>query len=244
MKNDPYVMATFLKAREQDQWAADGTRPIVTLSRQHGTNGSQIAARTAELLSEMSHGKQPWITVDKTMTERVLNEHHLSPRVTGFLTGEETASIENHIESMLGISMAYETVIEKMTQTMIHIAKLGHVVLVGRAANVVTAGFPRAVHVRVVGSYDRRVERLMEKQNCSRDVAMAEITEVDENRRHFVAKNFKSDITDPLLYDMTFNTDRISVDEAARLITHLVTSPNFRDKEARQLSDLRHQVLG
>ncbi len=244
MKNDPYVLATFLKAKERDQWAADGTRPIVTISRQHGTGGDLVAIRTAELLTKHGPGTHPWIAVDKEIAERVITEHHLPQRITGFLTGEETASIEGHIEGMLGIRDSYATIIEKMTLTMIHLAKLGHVVLVGRASHLVTAGFPRAVHVRVIGSFEHRVERLMASENCSRDDAATKIMEVDETRRHFVARHFNSDVNDPLKYDLIFNMDRITVEEAARQIAHLVTSPDFRDKEAQRLADLRHHVLG
>jgi len=43
---------------------------------------------------------------------------------------------------------------------------------------------------------------------------------------------------------MIFNTDRVSVEESAQLIAHLVSSPDFRLKEARKLVELRHQVLG
>ena len=70
------------------------------------------------------------------------------------------------------------------------------------------------------------------------------VMEVDETRRHFVARHFNSDVNDPLKYDLIFNMDRITVEEAARQIAHLVTSPDFRDKEAQRLADLRHHVLG
>lgn len=244
MKNDPYIVAAFLKAQDRDQGTSDGTRPIVTLSRQHGTSGELIAVRTAEILTEMSHGKHPWIAVDKDIAEHVINDHHLPREIAGFLTGEQTASIENYIEGVLGISVPYKTIMEKMTQTMIHLAKIGHVVLVGRAAHVVTAGFPRAAHIRIMASLEHRVERIMESKNCSRDDAAAEIRDVDDYRRHFVAKHFKVDLDDPTQYDLVFNVDRISVEEAARLIAHLVSSPDFRKKEASQLVELRHQVLG
>src|ERR1700722_15295886 len=48
MKNDPYVVAAFLKAKEAEKWAADGTNPIVTISRQVGALGEEIALRTSE----------------------------------------------------------------------------------------------------------------------------------------------------------------------------------------------------
>ncbi len=244
MKNDPYVISTFLKAKERDQWASDGTSPIVTVSRQHGAGGDAIAMRTAEILTEMGRGTHPWIAVNKDIAERVINDHHLPKQIARFLTGEQTASIEDHIEGILGISVPSGTVVEKMVQTIIHLARIGHVVFVGRAAHVVTARFPRAAHIRLIGSLEHRVERIMEDKKCSWDEAAAEIRLVDENRRHFVAKHFKVDLDDPTQYDLVFNTDRISVEEAARLTAHLVSSPDFRTKEAGQLVELRHQVLG
>jgi len=243
MKNDPYVMATFLKAREQDKWAADGTRPIVTLSRQHGSGGSQIALRATELLSEKKHGGHPWIVVDKEIAERVINDHHLPARISKFLSEKEATSVEGRIDGLLGFAVPYETIIRKMAQTMVQIAKLGHVILVGRAAHVITAGFPRALHVRIIGSLEKRVERIMESENCSRDKAAARIMETDELRRHFAARHFKVDLNDPAQYDLTINTDRVTLEDAAQVIVHTVSLPHFRDEEARHLVELRHLVL-
>jgi len=56
MKNDPYIIAGFLEAIERENWKADGTNPIVTISRQMGADGEAIALRTVELLTEMIHG--------------------------------------------------------------------------------------------------------------------------------------------------------------------------------------------
>ena len=243
MKNDPYIVAAFLKAQDQGA-SADGTNPIVTISRQHGTPSELIAVRTAEILTEMSHGQHPWIAVNKDIAERVISDHHLPRQTAHFLTGEHTVSIEDYVEGLLGISVSREKVVEKMVQTLIHLARLGHVVFVGRAAHVVTARFPRAAHIRLIGSFERRVERVMESNGCSRDEAAYEIREVDEKRRTFTAKHFGVDLDDPTHFDLIFNTDRMSAEEAARLIAHLVASPDFRKKEASQLVELRHQVLG
>ena len=244
MKNDAYVVAAFLSAKERDHWIADGTGPIVTISRQRGAEGPAIAFRTVELLTEMSRGIYPWIVVDKDIAERVIEDHHLPKRISSFFTDERTLSIEEHIEGILGISVPAATRIQDMTRTIIALARLGHVVFVGRAAHVITAKFPRAVHVRIIGSFDRRVERVAQSKHCSWDEAAAEVKRVDAQRRHFVSTHFHSDLDEATRYDMVFNTDRLSVEESARLIAQLVSSPDFREKEARKLVELRHQVLG
>jgi cytidylate kinase len=244
MKNDPYVIASFLKAKERDDWNADGTNPIVTISRQMGALGEEIAYRTGGILTEMGQGKHPWVVVDKDLGERVIEDHHLPKRISRFFSGEQTLSIEDHLEGMLGISVPGAKMIESMTRTVVQLARIGHVILVGRAAHLITAKFPRAVHVRIIGSFDRRVERIAEGKQCSRDEAATEIRRVDDQRRHFASTYFQSDLDDTAHYDMVFNTDRISVEEGALLISQLVSSPDFRRLEAIKLRELRQQVLG
>ena len=237
-------MAGFLEAKEREQWKADGTNPLVTVSRQASAGGEEIAFRAAEILTEMTLGRHPWIVVDKNLAESVIADHHLPKRIARFFSDEQTLSIEEHIEGILGISVPGATMIQKMTDTVIRLARIGHVIFVGRAARVITAKFPRAAHVRVIGSFDRRVERLAESNPCSWDEAATEVRKLDEQRRHFISHYFHSDVDDPSHYDLIFNTDRVSVEESARLIAHLVSSPGFRDKKARILTDLRQQVLG
>jgi cytidylate kinase len=244
MKNDPYIMAGFLEAKEREQWKADGTNPLVTISRQAGAGGEEIAFRAAEILTDVTLGQDPWIVVDKNLADSVIEDHHLPTRIARFFTDEQTLSIEEHIEGILGISVPGATMIEKMTQTVIRLARIGHVIFVGRAARVITARFPRAVHVRVIGSFDRRAERLAETTPCSWDKAAEEVRKLDEQRRHFISHYFRTDVDDPAHYDLIFNTDRVSIEESARLIAHLVSAPNFREAEAMKLTDLRHQVLG
>ena len=244
MKNDPIIIAAFLEAMEKSDWMADGTNPLVTVSRQMGAQGEEIAARAAEILTASSHGKHPWILVDKDIAERVMEHHHLPDRIKSFFTEEQAQSIEEHLHGLLGFSTSSATMIANMTETMIRLARIGHVIFVGRGANAVTAKFPRAVHVRVVGSLERRVERVARQQGLSKREAEAEVRRIDHDRNHFIATYFHRELSDPCHYDIIFNTDRVSVEEAAELLAHLVTSPHFREPEAGKLRELRHQVLG
>src|ERR1035441_6829806 len=127
MKNDPYIVAAFLKAKELDKWVADGTSPIVTISRQMGALGEAIAYLTGGILTEMSHGKHPWVVVDKDLGERVIEDHHLPERISRFFSGEETLSVEEHIEGIFGISVPGATMIKNMTRTIIQLARIGQI---------------------------------------------------------------------------------------------------------------------
>jgi len=244
MKNDPYIVATYLNAKQRDNWVADGTSPLVTISRQRGAQGSAIGARTAEILTEMSRDAHPWIAVDKELAAHVIEDHHLPRRISNFFTDEQTLSIEQHLEGILGISVTSASMIEKMTRTIVRLARLGHIVFVGRAAHVITAKFPRALHVRIIGSFDRRVQRVAESKQCSWDRAAEEVRMIDKQRHHFASSCFNADLDDAEQYDLVLNTDRLSVEEGARVIAQLVSSPHFREQEAARLRELRRQVLG
>src|SRR5438093_1064697 len=54
------------------------------------------------------------------------------------------------------------TLIEQTTETMLHLAELGSVVLIGRAANVVTAKLPGVFHVRLVAPLEKRIQHAQE----------------------------------------------------------------------------------
>jgi len=134
--------------------------------------------------------------------------------------------------------------IKSLIRTIVQLARLGHVILVGRAAHIITAKFPRAAHVRFIGSFDRRVERIAERNRCTRSEAATEIKTVEAHRRHFVSTYFHSDLEDNSRYDLILNTDRLSIEDCARLIAQLVSNSRFREEEVDKLKKLRHQVLG
>jgi cytidylate kinase len=245
MKNDPSVVAAFLKARERERWKrSDGTNPLVTISRQLGSDGDAIAFRVAERLTALSFGNEPWLVVDKTIAQRVIDDHHLPKRISEFLTNEQEVTIQDHIEGLFGISVPRETIIEKMTNTMLKLANIGHVVLVGRASHIVTQGFPRAVHVRIIGSVEKRAVRLMAERGCSREVAEELIRHGDWNSQSFVKTHFHADLDNMLRYDMVFNTDRVPVEDASRMISELISSPDFRREESQHMRELREKVIG
>lgn len=170
-----------------------GPAPL-SLSPVKGARAEKIACRTAEILTEMSHGRQPWVVVDKNLAERVIEDHHLPKRISRFFSEEQTLSIEEHIEGIFGISIPAATRIMEMTRTIINLARIGHVIFVGRAAHLITAKFPRALHLRIIGSFERRVSRVAESKPCSLDEAATEVRTVDHQRRHFVSAHFHVDI--------------------------------------------------
>ncbi len=195
--------------------------PVVTLSRQRGAGGSIIAHQAAALLGQRGD-KKPWIVMDDVLARRVVEDHDLPKQIAQFLDEKQTALVTDLIEELVGLHPSRWSLVEHMAQTILHLSHIGHVIFVGRGAHVVTAGSPQAYHVRIIGSLEKRIERVMEARHFSYPDAQRHVEQTDYDRSKFVAKYFHHRIGDPRGYHLIINTDRVSFDGAAKLITELV----------------------
>jgi cytidylate kinase len=95
---------------------------------------------------------------------------------------------------------------------------MGNAIIVGRAAAVVTQRLPGGIHVRLIGSPEIRLKRMMRFYRLDEAAAREALKTKDAGRRAYVRKYFGKDVDDPLLYHVTVNTDRVPVTAVARLI--------------------------
>jgi cytidylate kinase len=197
--------------------------PSVTISRQVGAGGIPIAEQLAEYLR--SHGPKtmrPWTVFDKNLVERVLTEHELPGELAKYMPEDRVSQIGYMVEELLGLHPSSWTLLRQTTETILHLAELGNVILVGRAANVITAKLDNVFHVRLVGSDAERLKLVEEYYHLSRKKAREFMTKGDRGRKRYVRRYFHQNVEDPLLYHMTLNTDLFSVEEATRMIGEAV----------------------
>lgn len=200
-----------------------GARPLVTFSRQTGSGGTIVLEKLRSYLQERDpSGPGPWTIFDKNLVSSVLEDHHLPGQLANYMPEDKVSSISDMMEEVLGLHPSSWSLVRNTTETMIHLAELGRVILVGRAANLITRKFEKALHVRLVGSFERRVAQVQEARMLSRKAAGALVRKEDEGRRRYVRKYFKADIDDPLLYHFVINTDFVAYDEAVRIIGEAV----------------------
>jgi cytidylate kinase len=197
--------------------------PVITISRQTGSGGLAIAQKLAEFLrSREPVATCPWTVFDKNLVEKVLEEHHLPQRMAQFLSEDRVSAIDDMVEEVLGLHPPSWTLVHQTTETILHLAELGYVILVGRGANVITNRRERSFHVRLVGSLDRRVKRVMERHKLDRAAARRFVQKEDRGRARYLRKYFDQDIDNPLLYHLVINTDWFDLEDAARLIGETV----------------------
>jgi len=98
-----------------------------------------------------------------------------------------------------------------------------------------------SIRVRICAPFELRVERMMQRlQSSDRDAVAAEIRTNDEAQSAIAKRHFGVDWMQPENYELTLNTERMSVEQCADEVLWLARDPRFCETEtSRQvLSDI------
>jgi cytidylate kinase len=97
------------------------------------------------------------------------------------------------------------------------IAEHGGVVL-GRAARMVLADDPSALHVRLDGPRARRLARAQEMMDLPAEEARSLLEDNDRARTAYVKHFYRADPADPALYDLVIDSTRLTAAACADII--------------------------
>jgi cytidylate kinase len=217
------------------QWQSTAGRPavntgtvrnVVTISRQTGSGAHTIAEKLAvRLQGESPKGAAPWTVFDRNLVERVLEDHHLPARLAQHMPEDRTSEFNDIMDDLFGLHPPSWTLVQQSAETMLRLASLGSVILIGRGAHLVTARLPNVLHVRLVAPFEQRVARMQELRKLPRKAALALVRREDRGRARYLKKYFGADVDDPLLYHLVLNTGRVSYDEAVEIIADALKRP-------------------
>jgi len=208
------------KGKRGSPWKA---APTITISRETGAGGLTVANHLANWLQGHSAGADcPWVVFHKNLVQRVLEDHHLPARFAQFMPEDKVSGIADAVEELLGLHPASWKLVRQTTESILQLAELGHAIVVGRAANFITAGMENTFHLRLVGSLDRRAERIMALHRISRRAALSFIRKSDAGRKRYVRRYYQQDIENLLAYHLVVNTDLLTEEETAEMVGKLI----------------------
>jgi cytidylate kinase len=191
----------------------------VTISRQAGCGALAVAEALAKYLQASTpKDMPPWTVFDRNLVGKVIEEHNLPKRLEKFMPEQWTSEIQGTLDELFGLHPPSWLLVRQTAETILHLAKLGNVILIGRGANVVTSRLDNVFHVRLVGSLERRVEHIQQHDRLDRKAALEFIRREDKGRQLYFKKYYNKDISDPLLYHLVINTDLVPYEKAARII--------------------------
>jgi cytidylate kinase len=199
--------------------AASAVRRAVTISRMAGCGAVHVAEKLANYLQE--HAPTPgvkWTIFDRQLMAKVLEDHKLPRHLEKILPEDRASRVQYLLADIFHVHPSENTMLKLIAETILQLAELGNVIIVGRGANIVTAKLPHVLHVRLVAELDDRIERVAREQQKTLDEARHYVQDEDPARTRYIKSYLNADINDPLRYHMVINTSRIDYDNAARMI--------------------------
>jgi cytidylate kinase len=198
---------------------------LITISRQYGAGGSEVARRVAKALD--------WRVVDNELVERVAARAGLAPedvaqweeRVSTFV--ERLARVlaagtpELAIPAQAGgtVPKLEEADLVRITENVVaEIAAEGRVVLVGRAAPAVLTQQGDAMHVKLVAPKPYRIQAAAARLGVDLQKAGAVVEDSDSTRARYHRQYYHRDWNDPVHYHMVLNTESLGLDGATEVI--------------------------
>lgn len=196
---------------------------IITLSRQFGAGGAEVAKRVADRLQ--------WRVADNEFIERVASRAGLTPdevavreeRVPNFLErlawALASASAELAVPTGATMEGLSEPLMVRVTESVVaEIAREGRVVLVGRSAAAILGERERTLHVQVVAPVEIRIERIAGRLGVPLGDAKKLVHESDARRSKYHKEYYGRDWADPVNYHLVINTGYLGLDGTADLI--------------------------
>jgi cytidylate kinase len=198
--------------------------PVITITRQYASGGSDVARLVAQQLN--------WTVIDNEFVDEVARRAGLSAeevaqreeRAPGLLERLArtlaVASPEMFIASATVPSVDQdEATIVKMTERVIaEAAAHGRIVLVGRGAQAVLAARPDALHVYVAASRPWRLKLAVERLGVDPANVDKIVDETDRQRDQYVTAYYGRQRQDVTNYDLVVNAERLSIEGAAAVI--------------------------
>ncbi|HKI69559.1 MAG TPA: cytidylate kinase-like family protein [Verrucomicrobiae bacterium] len=202
----------------------------ITISRQAGCGALVVANKLAELLQLRGPKEAPtWTVFDRNLIDKVLEDHNLPRWFAKFLPEDRLSELQDIIDDLFGLHPPSRTVVEHTAETILQLANLGNVILIGRGANIISARLPDVFHVRLVAPLAKRVEHAHTYYDMTEDQARIFCVREDRGRSRYLRKYYRADVNDPLTYHLVINTGLVSYEQAAHLIA---------DTAARKATDV------
>ena len=194
--------------------------PFITISREYGCYGYQVALKLAEILNTEYKPEPLWAAYDRKLLEKLMIDTGLSSSLIDTLTGKARNKLTDLIQTSFSSFPPQVAVHKKLVETILMLAMNGNAIIVGRGGNMVTKArkVEGGFHVRLVASLDKRAEKIAGVMNITKLEATKVIKEKTKLREEYMKEFFKMDISDPHHYDLIINDGTFNVEHSALMI--------------------------
>lgn len=193
----------------------------VTISREYGSGGGEIASRLALHLNWQLIDHEMVVQLAQRLGVSVQEAAHYDEHAASFME-HLLASIRNVDPAMwmnaTGTVRPEELYHRALHQVVTAAARERHVVIIGRGSQIILAERRDVLHVRVVAPLTQRIRYVMQREALNQEDARRRIQMKDRDRHRYLQTQYQRDNSDAHLYDLVCNTGVISLDHVVDLI--------------------------
>jgi cytidylate kinase len=221
---------------------------VVTISRQYGSRGDEIANRVCEILGLRIFDKRliTQVARDVGLTEQEVMDY-----------SEENFKIRSFLDRLLGRAqpiektrlwkedpmgnrfveesrLTEEAVVSLVQKAILNAHHIGNMVIVGRGGQIILRDYQDVLHIRIEAPLEDRIQTVKQqlKQSTAdysahidiRRDAQNIILQKDSASQDYIRRFYHMDWDNPILYHMVLNTGKLTIEQASHVIVELARS--------------------
>jgi len=193
---------------------------VITISREPGTGGEEIAARLA--------GKLGFLLVDKHRLSELWREIDLDESKLFHI--DEDIPSDAHL-----LDDETEAFIRVVPDLLVQLAEEHDLVVIGRGSQGLFRDRPGTLHVRIVGSRKFRIQQLQSHEGLSAREARRRLRQLEDQRSRYIRFLYRLKWTDPYFYDLVLRMDHLSIEQALNVLVSAVKEMNLLQVPKKQI---------
>lgn len=186
---------------------------IITISRQHGSNGHLIARALAE--------ETGFPCYDKEIVDRAAEDSSFSKEVLDSFDEKRVSPYIAPSPHLFGLSESFRLNMQVAAAQFDAIRKLaqaGDGIFVGRCADYVLRERADLLRVFILADPEFRIHTMMERRDLSEEQARKLIRQVDKDRASYYRYYTEQDWGRPEFFDLCINSGKVGITGAVRAI--------------------------
>ena len=183
---------------------------IISVGREFGSGGHLIAEKLSERFGIKLY--------DNNLLLEVAEKH--GGCAESIQKYDETPKLRMLSRTVRGYNNSPEDIVSQLQFDFIReLAEKGEsFVIVGRCAETVLKGHPALVSIFVLGDYEKKLERVIQKYSLSEKEAKQLIKTTDKKRKSYHNYNCDLHWGDSRLYEISINSSRLGIDGTVEIL--------------------------
>jgi cytidylate kinase len=198
------------RAYSKDEAQAEARIPVITVAMEPGSGGSVMAQKIAERLG--------FSYFHRGIVEEISKSAETRSTVINTLEKERLSGVRDFISSLMEDQYIHpDTYLKHLLEVISTIGKHGRAVIVGRGANFILPA-EDIFSVRVIAPTEMRIRNVALAYRVTTEEAKRRVIQRESRRKAFVRHSFNADIANPIHYNLTINTAKMSISAAVEAV--------------------------